>query len=167
MIVRDDIPLGFTRDTEGRVLTFKDSDGFWYEYTYDPNGLVLTYKNSDGYWREYTRDAKGRELTYKNSDGYWRERTYDADGRELTFKDSQGYWREHTYDADGRELAYKREGFSGVRIADDGNYVLFHDAERDLFLAGCRLFTRAEALKHWNRDDNRAKLFTGAILDTQ
>ena len=73
-----------------------------------------------------------------------------------------------TCDAHGRVLTFKIEGFSGTRIADDGNYVLFHDANRDLFKAGCQgPFTRAEALKHWNRDDNRAKFFTKAILDTQ
>ena len=126
MIARDDIPLGYTCDADGRVLTYKDSYGFWYECAYD---------------------AKGRELTYKNSDGNWYEYTYDDKGRVLT---------------------YKEEGFSGVGIADDGEYALLHDTEKDLFLAGCQgPFTRAEALKHWDRDDERAKLFTRAILDTQ
>ena len=32
-------------------------------YTYDARGRVLTRKNSDGDWHEYTRDAQGRELT--------------------------------------------------------------------------------------------------------
>ena len=41
-------------------------------YTYDAKGYVLTLKNSDGYWYEFTRDAQGRELTYKNSEGCWR-----------------------------------------------------------------------------------------------
>ena len=144
MTDRPDIPLGTTRDAKGRELTYKNSTGYWYEHTYDANGRVLAYKNSDGYWHEYT---------------------YDAEGRVLTFKDSQGYWREHTHDADGRVLAYKREGFTGVRIADDGNYVLLHDAENGLFKAGCRLFTRAEALKHWDRNDERAKIFTKAIQE--
>ena len=39
------------------------------EVTYDSNGKILTLKNSDGYSCEYTRDSKGKELTYKNSDG--------------------------------------------------------------------------------------------------
>ena len=142
MIVRDDIPLGFTHDA---------------------NGQVLTYKNSDGYWREHTYDAKGRELTYKNSDGYWYEYTRDSKGLALTRKDSHGFWSEHTYDAEGRVLTYKKEGFSGVRIAES-RFTLYHDAERDLFLAGCRgPLTRAKALKHWDRGDERAKLFTKAI----
>ena len=143
MITRDDIPLGYTHDAQGRELTYKNSYGIWYEYTYDADGRDLTYKNSDGYWVEHTYDARGRELTCKDSDGYWRERTRDDKGRELTFK---------------------KEGFSGTRIADDGVYVLLRDPEKDLFLAGCQgPFTRAKALKHWNRGDERAKLFTKAI----
>ena len=164
MIVRDDIPIGYTRDAKGRELTCKDSNGYWYEYTYDAHGRVLTRKNSSGYWYEYTRDAHGRELTYKDGTGYWYEHTYDAEGLELTYKNSYGRWHERTRDANGRELTFKQEGFSGVRIADDGEYVLHHDAEKDLFLAGCQgPFTRAKALKHWDRVDERAKLFTKAI----
>ena len=143
MIVRDDIPIGYTRDAHGRVLTYKDGTGYWYEHTYD---------------------ARGRVLTCKDSNGHWYERTYDPKGLVLAFKDSNGYWRERTRDAHGRELTFKQEGFSGVRIADDGEYVLHHDAEKDLFLAGCQgPFTRAKALKHWDRVDERAKLFTKAI----
>ena len=164
MIVRDDIPLGYTYDANGRELTRKNSNGHWLEYTYDANGRELTYKNSYGFWCEYTRDANGRELTFKNSSGYWREYTRDAEGRVLTCKDSHGYWVEYTRDDKGRVLTHKQEGFSGTRIADDGEYVLFRDAEKDLFLAGCRgPLTRAEALEHWDRVDERAELFTKAI----
>ena len=124
MIIRDDIPIGYTRDANGRILTCKDSDGYWCEYTYDPNGRVLTFKNSYGRWYERTRDAGGRVLTHK------------------------------------------QEGFSGTRIADDSEYVLFRDTEKDLFLAGCQgPFTRAKALEHWDRGDERAKLFTKAIRE--
>ena len=120
MILRDDIPIGASYDSRGRMQTYKTITG----------------------WLEYTHDAKGRVLTYKNSTGDWREFTYDAKGLELT---------------------YKKEGFSGVRIAES-RFTLYHDAERDLFLAGCRgPLTRAKALKHWDRGDERAKLFTKAI----
>ena len=124
MIIRDDIPIGYTRDANGRELTCKDSDG---------------------YWCEYTRDSKGRVMTLKNSYGRWYERTRDANGWVLT---------------------HKQEGFSGTRISDDGEYVLFRDAEKELFLAGCQgPFTRAKALKHWDRDDERAIIFTKAIQE--
>jgi len=42
------IPLGTTRDANGRPLTFRDSTGFWCEYTYDATGRQLTYRNSNG-----------------------------------------------------------------------------------------------------------------------
>lgn len=48
MTDRPDIPLGFTYDVHGNVLTHKDSNGFWEVYTRDENGNVLTYKNSNG-----------------------------------------------------------------------------------------------------------------------
>ena len=164
MIVRDDIPLGYTHDAKGRELTFKNSDGHWHERTRDAEGRELTFKNSDGYWVEYTYDANGRVLTCKDSHGHWHERTYDAEGRELTYKNSDGYWVEYTRDDKGRELTFKKDGFSGTRIADDGQYALLHDAEKDLFLAGCQgPLTRAKALEHWDRGDERARLFTKAI----
>ena len=43
--------------------------GYSEEFTYDSNGNVLTFKDSDGYSYEYTRDSNGNELTYKNSEG--------------------------------------------------------------------------------------------------
>lgn len=114
----------------------------------------------------YTRDAQGRVLTFRDSAGYWREHTYDGQGNELTFRDSDGFWYEHTRDGQGRELTFRNSaGFNGVRIADGGTYALLHDAKQGLFIAGCRRFNRADALKHWSREDARAKLFTAAILE--
>ena len=66
------LPLGYTHDAHGKVLTFRDINGDWHEFTYDAHGRVLTHKNSDGYWSEYTYDAQGMELTYKSSNGCWR-----------------------------------------------------------------------------------------------
>jgi YD repeat-containing protein len=68
MIVRNDIPVGYTHDRNGRILTFKDSKGHWNERTYDKNGNLLTYKNSDGFWSECTYDEHGKRLTFKNSE---------------------------------------------------------------------------------------------------
>ena len=65
----DTLPLGGTYDSHGKVLTYKDSDGYWSEFTRDAHGNVLTLKNSDGYWSECTRDAHGNVLTYKSSYG--------------------------------------------------------------------------------------------------
>ncbi len=41
MIKRDDIPLGFTYNAQGKELTYKNGGGYWYECTYDANGNAL------------------------------------------------------------------------------------------------------------------------------
>jgi hypothetical protein len=84
----------------------------------------------------YTRDAMGNTLTCKDSSGNWDEYTRDALGNELTFKDSSGVW---------------------TKIAES-NYTLYVDGYK--VWAGCQRFDSIEeALKHWNRDDERAKIF--------
>jgi len=82
-----------TYDSQGKVLTFKNSNGFSYECTYDSNGKELTFKDSNGFSYEYTYDLKGNELIYKNSKGTWYEYTRDSNGNELTFKNSKGVSR--------------------------------------------------------------------------
>ena len=57
----DTLPLGYTRDANGRVLTYKDSNGGWHEYTHDANGRVLTYKDSNGNWRGFSNEAIDEE----------------------------------------------------------------------------------------------------------
>lgn len=113
-----------------------------------------------------TYDAAGRELAYRDSDGFWCERTYDADGRDLTFRASTGYWRERTYDADGRALSYRNSnGVSGPVLAEHSGYTLVFDTGERRYIAGCRNFSREEALEHWGRPDSRAKRFRSAIMD--
>ena len=142
--IGDKIHLGSTYDANGNVLTFKTSDGYWYECTYDAKGNVLTFKDSKGYWSTRTRDAKGNVLTHKDSKGYWYECTYDAKGNVLTIKDSNGINR--------------------LALARDPHYTLFYDLTSKRYRAGCRNFGNAEnALKHWDRKDKRAKLFTKVI----
>ena len=48
------------------------------------------------------------------------------------------------------------------RLADDGEYQLWLIEQE--YHAGCRRFTREQALAHWDRGDERAKLFRAAIL---
>ena len=125
MTIRDDIPVGYTYDTSGRVLTYKDSDGHWFEYTRDANGNILTCKDSNGNWFEHTRDASGNILTKKNSSLF--------NGALLT------------------------------TLASDSEYDLLI-SEAGQVTAGCRQFDNVDdALKHWDRPDERAKLFTEAL----
>ena len=55
------LPLGYTYDAHGRVLTFKSSTGYWSVYTRDAHGRVLTYKDSDGCWRGFTNEDIDKE----------------------------------------------------------------------------------------------------------
>jgi YD repeat-containing protein len=146
---RPDIPLGLTYDDNGHVLTYKDSIGYSYEFTRDTRGHVLTYKDSDGLSYEYTRDTRGHVLTFKDSDDYSYERTYDTHGNEQTYKNSNGA--------------------SWAAIAHSAPYTLGYYARTHLYHAGCRKFTRAEALAHWGtpREDNteRAALFHAAVTN--
>ena len=73
------IPLGYTYDDAGNVLTYRHSDGSWYKYTRDVAGNIMTFRHRYGYWYKYTRDAAGRRLTCKNVNGLY-SYTYDAAG---------------------------------------------------------------------------------------
>ena len=75
----DKFPLGYTYDSNGNILTFKNSNGFWSEWTYDSRGNELTYKDSNGYWEEWTYDSNGNKLTHKNSEGYSLKENKNAD----------------------------------------------------------------------------------------
>ena len=48
-------------------------------------------------------------------------------------------------------------------LANSDGYTLLQLANGRI-AAGCRNFTRRQALEHWNREDDRACLFTLAIL---
>ena len=55
-------------------------------------------------------------------------------------------------------------GQPGQMIAFEGKYLLWR-SDAGLYYAGCRIaLTREQALKHWDRTDDRAMLFTLAIL---
>lgn len=89
---RPDTPLGHTYDAHGNVMTYKDSLGYWYEFTRDSEGRELTFEDAEGRWHKYTRDRHGWELTYDSSAGVTYEYTRDDAGNELTFTDSSGTW---------------------------------------------------------------------------
>ncbi|MGL5075481.1 MAG: hypothetical protein ACRDBG_06510 [Waterburya sp.] len=141
-------PLGSIRDKLGNALTYRNSDGYSYEYTYDKLGNELTYRNSNGFSYECTRDKLGNVLTYRNSNGFSYECTRDKLGNVLTYRDSDGeHW---------------------IIIGKIDDYDLKYHPDIDCFSAGCRQkLTREEALKHWNREDDRAVYFTMLILSVK
>lgn len=60
------------------------------------------------------------------------------------------------------------ENMPGLTVlAYDGNYKLYRSRSGGYY-AGCRAFSNAKyALKHWNRSDKRAKLFSAAIRNSE
>ena len=75
MKIRNDIPLNATFDSNGKLLTFNDGEGYWSVRTYDSNGNVLTVAVSDGYRSERTYAEDGTVLTL--SEGYLKRKVYD------------------------------------------------------------------------------------------
>jgi hypothetical protein len=110
---------------------------------------------------------------------------FDKDGNEIYHEilDDDGFlfWEKREYDKKGILTYYESSGGAlEVRLASDGEYSLYvfrgHKGGTLEFNAGCRYFTRKNALKHWTSvfssphiyyDEivrrNRALLFTLAI----
>ena len=69
MFDRPDIPFGIIHDSDGRILSYKGRDGYWYEKTYNVDGEVLSYKDAYDDWQEWFVDigltVKGRGYTSK------------------------------------------------------------------------------------------------------
>lgn len=59
-------------------------------YLYDTNGNVIYYEDSNGYWVKYERDANGNEIYSETSDGYWEKYEYDSNGKEIYSETSDG-----------------------------------------------------------------------------
>ena len=94
----DGYSLEFTRDSNGNILTYKNSSGHSEECTYDSQSNELTYKDSEGTWYQYTRDSNGNELTYKDSKGVSRgfDKTYTLEEVEFIKRAVNEYW-EHCF----------------------------------------------------------------------
>ena len=54
------IPLGHTRDVNGRLLSCRNRSGCWCVFARDEAGRVLTYRDSDGCRSDYTYDDGGK-----------------------------------------------------------------------------------------------------------
>ena len=143
------IPLGYIYDSNNyNLLTFKDSCGYWTEYTYDTNNNILTSKNLNGYWPEptYNNNPNNKQLTYKNSKRYWREYTYDTTNNLLTYKDSTG--------------VDKIVLIKGVK------YTLWYAIDSNKYVAGCKELSYTECLEFFIKFKDKHKdsnLFLEAI----
>jgi hypothetical protein len=77
-------------------------------------------------------------------------------GRALTYRSA--------HIASGIVMPDVMHGVPGRAIAQSDGYILWRD-RRDCYWAGCRgPYTREQALRHWDRDDERARVFREAIL---
>ena len=62
---------------------------------YDSNGNLIYYEISDGYWSKYEYDDNGNEIYYEISDGYWYKRECNSNGNQIYFEDSNGIIRDN------------------------------------------------------------------------
>ena len=98
-----------TYNSKGKVLTYKNSNGFSCECTYDSQGKILNYKNSDGYSYEYTRDSKGNVLTFKDSNGVRRgfDKTCTLEEVEFIKRAVEYYWQDWSQEHPDNENDFK------------------------------------------------------------
>jgi hypothetical protein len=133
-------------------------------------GRITCYEGSHGDWATYTHNAAGQETHYEDSNGGWCTRTYNAAGLVTRYEDSNGYWYTRTYNAAGQETHYENSNGGWYTLALADTYTLRVSASTPhIYWAGCRRFTREQAIKHWStpREDNtpRAAAFLAAVIN--
>jgi len=94
----------YVYNTNGKVIYFEDSNGYWYKQEFDTNGKVIYFEDSNGYWHKYEYDTNGKRIYYETSTGYWIKSEYDEQGNEIYFEDSNGYWYKKEYDEQGNRI---------------------------------------------------------------
>jgi hypothetical protein len=109
MIERPDIVVGITRDSAGRLLTYKDHRGAWAEFKRNNAGQEIEFHTGDGRWIKTTLDDVGRVVREDYNGGGWAEHAYHPNGRQQRLRTCDGVtWAEATYDEEaGRELTYR------------------------------------------------------------
>jgi hypothetical protein len=58
------------KDTNGNLIYFEGSSGYWEKYEYDFQGNQIYYEALNGYWAKWEYDSKGNVIYYENSNGY-------------------------------------------------------------------------------------------------
>jgi hypothetical protein len=56
----------------------------------DSNGSLIYFENSYGFWIKREYDSNGNQIYYENSDGGWFKREYDSDGNRIYYESSYG-----------------------------------------------------------------------------
>ena len=57
------------KDSEGNLIYFEDSNGYWIKREYDSKGNLIYLEYSNGYWRKQEYDSEGNRIYFENSDG--------------------------------------------------------------------------------------------------
>jgi len=88
-------------------VTIKSND------VYNTNGNIIYYESSKGYWeiKEYSKE--GHLILWKNSDGYWYKKEYDTNGNEIYREYSDGYWVKTEYDTNG-SIIYREDSDGNI-----------------------------------------------------
>ena len=94
-------------DTNGNVIYYETSTGYWSKYEYDTNGNNIYYEQSDGYWIKREYDNQGNRIYSETSTGYWVKYEYDEQGNNIYSEDSNGNWYKHEYDTNGNEIYFE------------------------------------------------------------
>ena len=57
---------------------------------YNTNGNIIYYENSDGYWIKYEYDDDGNQVYREDADGCWVKQEYDTNGNKIYWENSDG-----------------------------------------------------------------------------
>ena len=99
--------LNWKYDSKGKVIWYKDSTGFEQNWKYDSKGNQIWYKNSNGFEENWKYDSKGNHIWYKNSNGFEQNWKQDSKGNQIWCKDSNGFEQNWKYDSKGKVIWYK------------------------------------------------------------
>ncbi len=94
-------------DTDGNVIYFEDSSGFWEKWEFDANGNRIYYENSDGDWVKYGYDTNGNRIYHEYSSGFWEKWEYDTNGNVIYYEDSDGEWAKYEYDTNNNRIYFE------------------------------------------------------------
>jgi len=77
-------------DSNGKLIYYEHSDGFYEKKEYDNNGNITYYECSNGFWFKRDYDVNGNLIYGEQSNGFWFKRDYDVNGNEIYFENSKG-----------------------------------------------------------------------------
>ena len=78
------------KDSNGNLIYWEDSNGYWYKRELDSNGNLIYREDSDGSWVKWEYDSNGYQIYWENSDGSWAKYEYDSDGNLIYWENSNG-----------------------------------------------------------------------------